>query len=49
MVIGEEARTRSVASVLEALRAATGHTVHFAVLSDTEAVYVHKVNANRPY
>jgi IclR family acetate operon transcriptional repressor len=49
MVLGEEARTRSVASVLEGLRAATGHTVHFAVLSDTEAVYVHKVNTNQPY
>jgi IclR family acetate operon transcriptional repressor len=49
MVLGEEARTRSVASVLEGLRAATGHTVHFAVLSGTEAVYVHKVNANQPY
>jgi len=49
MVLGEEQRTRSVSSVLERLRASTGHTVHFAVLSGTEAVYVHKVNANQPY
>jgi IclR family acetate operon transcriptional repressor len=49
MVVGEETRTRSVGSVLEALRAKTGHTVHFAVLSDTEAVYVHKINADRAY
>lgn len=35
--------------VLEELSSTTGHTVHLAVRSGLEAVYVHKINADRPY
>jgi IclR family acetate operon transcriptional repressor len=49
MLLGEGTHTATVTSVLGELGADTGFTVHFAVRSDTEAVYVQKVNADQPY
>jgi IclR family acetate operon transcriptional repressor len=49
MVLGDGAGAATVTSVLRGLSTETGFTVHFAVRSDTEAVYVQKVNADQPY
>ncbi|HEY6492694.1 MAG TPA: IclR family transcriptional regulator [Trebonia sp.] len=49
MVVAEEQRIRDIPAILESVRDATGYTVHFAVRSGDEAVYVHKVNSDRPY
>jgi IclR family acetate operon transcriptional repressor len=49
MVVAEEQRLRDVPAILESVRDATGYTVHFAVRSGDEAVYIHKVNADQPY
>jgi IclR family transcriptional regulator, acetate operon repressor len=49
MVVAEEQRLRDVPAILESVRDATGYTVHFAVRSGDEAVYIHKVNSDKPY
>jgi IclR family acetate operon transcriptional repressor len=49
MVVAEEQRIRDIPAILDSVRDATGYTVHFAVRSGDEAVYVHKVNSDRPY
>jgi IclR family acetate operon transcriptional repressor len=48
-VLGGEPWTHQIASTLEALQHATTHTVHFAIRSELEVVYVQKVNADQPY
>lgn len=48
-VLGEDRWSHGVLSVLQALRSATGHTVHFAIRSGHEAIYVQKLNADQPY
>lgn len=49
MVVAEEQRLRDVPAILESVRDTTGYTVHFAVRSGNEAVYIHKVNSDKPY
>ncbi|MGI8780017.1 MAG: IclR family transcriptional regulator [Solirubrobacteraceae bacterium] len=46
---GESATARAARPFLEALRDRTGHTVHFALRTGDEAVYVDKLDGRRSY
>lgn len=48
-IVEQRNRGRSVLSTLTGLQRAAGQTVHFAVLSGFEAVYVHKVESEQPF
>jgi IclR family acetate operon transcriptional repressor len=41
--------SRHAGPVLHSLQARTGHTVHFAIHSGDEAIYVEKIEGQRPY